>query len=275
MPKLYSTGEFARLCGVKKQTLFHYDHIGLLKPAEVDSKGFRFYAHGQYEDFLMISCLKEAGMSLAQIGDYLSSDDEKHRNEVLASCVSALEARIEYLEQVKTVLESSFAKHDEEGRAGEQDRETTLVLHEEKRMWATPRLDTMNDQELVETVAKIVKTVRPSTVCLPADAVTEGALDVQRHLLIEQDDVRDQRTIEELELAPYLMKGGRYAQIEFYPDEDPALIYKRLLDDIALIDCHCGDVFYETVPTDGESAATVVSTEIFLNEPDDGRETAE
>ncbi len=28
----FTTGEFAKLCKVKKQTLFHYDHIGILKP---------------------------------------------------------------------------------------------------------------------------------------------------------------------------------------------------------------------------------------------------
>ena len=28
----FKTAEFAALCGVKKDTLLHYDHIGLLKP---------------------------------------------------------------------------------------------------------------------------------------------------------------------------------------------------------------------------------------------------
>ena len=29
---IFTTGEFATLCGVKKQTLFHYDEIGILQP---------------------------------------------------------------------------------------------------------------------------------------------------------------------------------------------------------------------------------------------------
>ena len=28
----YTTGEFAKLCHTTKETLFHYDSIGLLKP---------------------------------------------------------------------------------------------------------------------------------------------------------------------------------------------------------------------------------------------------
>lgn len=33
-----STGEFAKLCNIKKHTLFHYDDIGLLKPEAFDDK---------------------------------------------------------------------------------------------------------------------------------------------------------------------------------------------------------------------------------------------
>ena len=29
---LFTTGEFAKLCNVRKDTLFYYDEIGLLKP---------------------------------------------------------------------------------------------------------------------------------------------------------------------------------------------------------------------------------------------------
>lgn len=30
--KYFTTGEFSKLCRVKKQTLFHYDEIGLFSP---------------------------------------------------------------------------------------------------------------------------------------------------------------------------------------------------------------------------------------------------
>ncbi|AEN88454.1 Multidrug-efflux transporter 2 regulator [Priestia megaterium WSH-002] len=32
LEKYFTTGEFANLCRIKKQTLFHYDEIGLLSP---------------------------------------------------------------------------------------------------------------------------------------------------------------------------------------------------------------------------------------------------
>ena len=31
-PQYLTTGEFARLCGVSKHTLFHYDELGVFSP---------------------------------------------------------------------------------------------------------------------------------------------------------------------------------------------------------------------------------------------------
>ena len=43
----FTTGEFAKLCNVKKQTLFHYDIIGILNPAITGYKGYRYYSEMQ------------------------------------------------------------------------------------------------------------------------------------------------------------------------------------------------------------------------------------
>ena len=73
-PKGYlTTGEFAKLCGVKKQTLFHYDQIGILKPELNGENGYRYYSYLQLETFSEISMLKELNMPLAEIKRYLDS----------------------------------------------------------------------------------------------------------------------------------------------------------------------------------------------------------
>ena len=38
---LFKTAAFAALCGVKKDTLLHYDHIGLLRPQAVGENGYQ------------------------------------------------------------------------------------------------------------------------------------------------------------------------------------------------------------------------------------------
>ena len=38
-----TTGELARIMGITKETLFHYDEIGLFRPAVVKTNGYRYY----------------------------------------------------------------------------------------------------------------------------------------------------------------------------------------------------------------------------------------
>ena len=70
------TGEFAKLCGTNKRTLFHYDEIGLFSPAYTDEKGYRYYSENQCDVFFTITCLKELGMPLRI---YLPSESRSHR----------------------------------------------------------------------------------------------------------------------------------------------------------------------------------------------------
>ena len=77
----FTTGEFARLCGVKKHTLFHYDAIGIFSPALRGENGYRYYAPAQMETFNVIAALKELGVPLAEIRAYL---DRRSPAELLA-----------------------------------------------------------------------------------------------------------------------------------------------------------------------------------------------
>jgi DNA-binding transcriptional MerR regulator len=64
---MFSIGEFARLGAVSVRTLRHYDEIGLLSPATVDSEnGYRGYSADQLGQLHRIVALKELGLSLTQ-----------------------------------------------------------------------------------------------------------------------------------------------------------------------------------------------------------------
>lgn len=43
MKNYYKISEFAALCGLSRDTLLHYDHTGVLKPAFVAPSGYRYY----------------------------------------------------------------------------------------------------------------------------------------------------------------------------------------------------------------------------------------
>ena len=65
--KTLSSGEFAKLCKTTKETLFHYDREGLLKPKYISGNGYRRYGMEQFLDFDLISMLKDTGSTLKEI----------------------------------------------------------------------------------------------------------------------------------------------------------------------------------------------------------------
>lgn len=62
-----TTGEFAKLMGVTKETLFHYNEIGLFCPECVTENGYRQYSVNQVEVMNTILMLKKLGMPLKEI----------------------------------------------------------------------------------------------------------------------------------------------------------------------------------------------------------------
>ena len=66
-----TTGEFAKLCGTTKHTLFHYDALGIFSPGVRGENGYRYYTVPQLEVYNVIAALRELGMSLKDIKAYL------------------------------------------------------------------------------------------------------------------------------------------------------------------------------------------------------------
>ena len=97
-----TTGAFAGLCRTTKETLFHYDRIGLLKPRHVSENGYRRYAAEQFFEFDMIQVLKEAGSSLEEIRGYMNSYEPR-------SFLSILGAKRERLERERERLAERIA----------------------------------------------------------------------------------------------------------------------------------------------------------------------
>ena len=72
---MLKVGEFSRLSQVTVATLHHYDAIGLLKPAHTDPfTNYRYYAVEQLTDIHRIMVLKELGLGLDQISQFIATD---------------------------------------------------------------------------------------------------------------------------------------------------------------------------------------------------------
>ncbi len=71
----YQIQELAKLSGISPRTLRHYDQIDLLKPARVDSNGYRKYEQEQVDLLQHILFYRELGVSLSAIKSLLYSSN--------------------------------------------------------------------------------------------------------------------------------------------------------------------------------------------------------
>lgn len=97
--KLYKVAEFARLCGLPKDTVLYYDRIGLLRPAKVGSNGYRYYTFDQLFTANLIEGLKLSHMTLDEIRDFMSAPDVDAYHAQAARSLDELEQRIRLLQQ--------------------------------------------------------------------------------------------------------------------------------------------------------------------------------
>lgn len=103
--KRYSIGEFAKINGVTKHTLIHYDDIGLFTPAVTEENGYRYYINRQYSDFSSIAQLKEIGLPLKEIDHYLNSRSPQKLEEILQKREEQLEREMRRLADLKQSME--------------------------------------------------------------------------------------------------------------------------------------------------------------------------
>lgn len=104
----FSTGEFAKICGVNKRTLFHYDDIGLFQPAITDEKGYRYYSSEQFDIFLIISMLKELSVPLNEMKQYLDERTPEKLQSLSRQKIVEIDQKITKLRQIRHLLEQSI-----------------------------------------------------------------------------------------------------------------------------------------------------------------------
>lgn len=102
---MYKTQEFATLCETTKETLFHYDRLGLLKPDRVLKNGYRYYSYNKYLDFLFLSGLKNAGCSLKDIETIFKDGTSKANISAFQERTLQISNQIEKLEKEKVFFE--------------------------------------------------------------------------------------------------------------------------------------------------------------------------
>lgn len=103
-----STGEFAKLCGVHKKTLFYYDEIGLFCPEIIKDNGYRFYSYRQLDTFNVIFSLKEIGIPLKEIKAYLEKRTLESLIEMFAYQKKQIDKDIRNLQRISELIQTKI-----------------------------------------------------------------------------------------------------------------------------------------------------------------------
>ncbi len=69
----YTVHELAELAGITARTIRYYDEIGLLKPARINSSGYRIYRGAEVDRLQQIMFYRELGVSLNDIKNIINS----------------------------------------------------------------------------------------------------------------------------------------------------------------------------------------------------------
>lgn len=120
----YTVQKLGQLAGISARTLRYYDEIGLLKPARINSSGYRIYCATEVDRLQQIMFYRELGVNLDRIKDMMTSptfDETKalrdHREKLLEKRAQ-LDTLINNVDKSINQTERKMSMTDKEKFAG-------------------------------------------------------------------------------------------------------------------------------------------------------------
>lgn len=185
----YTVQKLGGLAGVSTRALRYYDEIGILKPARINSSGYRIYGQKEVDMLQQILFYRELGVSLENIKEIVTASDfdganalREHREKLLAKrdqldllianvekTIAAAERRIKMSDKEKFEGFKKKMIEDNEKKYGKEIREKygkeTVEKSNEKFMNMTKeQYDEANSltNELMSTLRQAFKTGNPA-----------------------------------------------------------------------------------------------------------------
>lgn len=149
----FSTGEFAKLAGVSKHTLFYYDEIGLLSP-EIKNKenGYRYYSAAQLDILDVIYVLRELDMTLEEIQEYMQNRTPEQFLELFRHEEKIISEKIRHLKAVKNWIteKSKLIQHNLQ-----EDLEEITICQEPQRYFIEGSVEKNDDRAWAKAIGKL------------------------------------------------------------------------------------------------------------------------
>ncbi|GAA0327558.1 MerR family transcriptional regulator [Bacillus carboniphilus] len=116
----YTIQKLGKLAGVSTRTLRYYDEIGILKPARINSSGYRIYGQDEVDKLQQILFYKELGVRLDQIKQIVNDPDFNGTQALQEHLTQLLDKRRQLDLLIANVKKTVAAK---EGRITMSDKE--------------------------------------------------------------------------------------------------------------------------------------------------------
>ena len=145
----YTIQKLSRLAGVSTRTLRYYDQIDMLKPARINSSGYRIYGQAEVDRLQQIMFFRELELSLEHIKNlmtapaYDGTKSLKEHRERLIDRRSQLDVLIANVEKTIATTEGKMTMTNTEKFEGFKKK---LVENNEKQYGAEIRSKYGNDQ---------------------------------------------------------------------------------------------------------------------------------
>lgn len=102
-----SIGQVSKLYDISKDTLRHYDKIGLLKPEVNKENGYRYYSYKHLDQLDLILWTKYLGISLADIKETIESEDLEEYKKLVKIQQNLINDKIKYLKNLQKHLDET------------------------------------------------------------------------------------------------------------------------------------------------------------------------
>jgi DNA-binding transcriptional MerR regulator len=116
----YTVQKLGLLAGVSTRTLRYYDEIGILKPARINSSGYRIYGETEVDKLQQILFYKELGLHLDKIREIVNSPSFDAASALSEHREQLLDKRLQ-LDRLIANVEKTIASN--EGRITMTDKE--------------------------------------------------------------------------------------------------------------------------------------------------------
>lgn len=226
-----STGEFANLCEIPKHVLFHYDDIGLFKPEITNDNGYRYYSFRQYDAFSIIISLKNLGMPLKEIKEFMDNRTPESLIELLNQKNKDISQEIERLKQINQEIKS-LSKLTEETLAIKQKYNKIEIVDKED-LYAFKSNNMYKEEneyfsDFISSLIKFRKSSNSNTIdflgaILGIDDILDKRFNSFSNLFIKNKIIEDQYSL--------IRKSGTYIQVYYKGSyRDVSKMYSKIIE---------------------------------------------